>query len=341
MAGYLPSVDRLFNSILFASKTLGVFPFDQISSTISLFWSYYSFLVFSGCLVQAAYIVFDPPELVKFSFIHNLLFRCQMIGLFVCMAIFIFMIFLKRSRLGELFRNLGDLKVTQPEKEPKFRLIILYCFIQVAVIIYTSIFDFIGNQPLDGTVLIAICYYYAMITVITSGTLPFVSILEVVCCKLEAITAKMRALLSLSSAQFYLGDILRYVVVYNKSTNVVTALNEVFNFQLLFISFVSFINVTTNMYFIVDYIVSTKIHNVEGSKDKAKIIPVFVGWIIIFSLLICFPIHSCQRIVRQVSLIFEILFPSSFQGKTNVHDVSDVNKIVIYVRAVISHETCQ
>ena len=288
----LLSSDTVFNVIILMTKLLGVLPYDHVRKRISPFWCLYSLLIISICTIEVAFIVFDPPLLAKNSLIRNILFRSQMLALYACIIIFNLCILAYRNKMSSVFRTLEKLD-NEMQGEPDFLTILGYLLGQSAAISITVFFDMRGNHPLDTTVSVALSYYYGMISIIIVGTVPFVAIVQFVNSKMECLVMTLRSHLQTCTFRLY-----KYVILYDRMVSLLTSLNEIFNLQLLLISFVSFFNLTINMYFIADYIVN------HPTRSRSRMVPVYIGWITMFSSMVIFPIYSCQRISKQVCRYF-------------------------------------
>lgn len=297
------SSESVFNIILLLTKLLGVFPYDHVRKRVSYQWFTYSLIIVLVCTVEAAFVVFEPPRLAKNSLLRNILFRCQMLAMYACIVIFNGCILIHRKKISLVFLILEKLK-TETRGQPSFLVVLGYFLWQSLAIAITAYMDWNGNTPLDGTVSLALCYYYGMISIIVVGTAPFVALVQLVSTKLEYLVTALKSKVTHGSGRLY-----SYVLLYDRMVSLLTSLNEAFSLQLLLISFVSFFNLTINMFFIADYVVN------DASIHRSKMVPVYLGWITMFSSMIIFPVYSCHRTTKQVCTLPIII--SYFRYKKN------------------------
>nr|WVD93558.1 gustatory receptor 4 [Graphosoma rubrolineatum] len=311
------SSESVLNLIFLLTKLLGVFPYDHVRKRVSYQWFTYSLIIILVCTVEAAFVVFDPPRLAKNSLLRNILFRCQMLAMYACIVIFNGCILIHRRKISLVFLILDKLK-NETRGQPSLLLVLSYLFWQSLAIAATAYMDWVGNTPLEGTVSLALVYYYGMISIIVAGIAPFVALVQLVSVKLEYLVIALKSRVTHSTGRLY-----SCVLLYDRMVSLLNSLNESFSLQLLLISFVSFFNLTINMFFIADYVVN------EASINRSKMVPVYLGWITIFSSMIIFPVYSCHRTIKQAKEFNTQLYQLMIDDTTN--DISNNKKLRLHI----------
>nr|XP_014279286.2 gustatory and pheromone receptor 32a-like [Halyomorpha halys] len=77
------------------------------------------------------------------------------------------------------------------------------------------------------------------------------------------------------------------------------------------------------MFFIADYVVN------DASIHRAKMVPVYMGWITMFSSMVIFPVYSCHRTTKQAKEFNTQLYQLMIDDTTN--DISNNKKLRLHI----------